>query len=244
MERNMKTIAKIIFIFGVMGFLAGCISTQLQQPIPKNNKFGILSVYNNYADFRHIGVTPAQNQEYKHSLPSLQLNAKITKNLYNTLSRNGYKAIAINSLQEKRDITVIKFGAGGDYISEEGKLFLQRLKRKYNIDYLMLIGPNYIYFGDTRLAMYGYGLYSVGVLWGKKAYISAGYVIYLLDVNNNRIVTKQEGKAEKLVKPKMWKDNYNQISKKDINFIVKTLEQEVPASINDKVIAMMQLLKK
>jgi hypothetical protein len=244
MIKKYKALICVILLSGVC-LLFGCVSVQLSQPLPKNTKVGVLSTYKNQADFKYLGTTIFQHSKYKHSLPDLQLNSKITKLVSKTLKEKGHKAIAINNMKIKSGKIIAQPEEINVYITDYGKTLLTQLKQQYGLNYLLIIKPYYVSpFGDSEsslLALYGYGIFYNGSIFNKKAYIAGGYRINLIRLSDFKILAQQNGEFKKEVDIKIWKDQYKKISKKDLQYIAQTIENNLTASINSKVVYMMQL---
>lgn len=235
---------KILTLFFVVCLLMGCAAMQVRQSLPKGTRIGVLSMYSNDANFKHIGTTMFQNQQYKHSLPNLNLNSKITKRVCAVLKQYGYMGIDVNAMQLDLDKLAVNYGLGFR-ITEYGKSYLKRLQSKYHVNYLLLIQPDGAYFGrnkeDYLLSLWGYGLYYRSFFGMKYVYAAGGYRIYLIDVNNYRLLAQQLGETERKIRASVWKDKYAKMSKEDLRGIVSILGKEIPAAISTKVQKMLGL---
>lgn len=249
----MKNFYKLSIIVFYILCMSACVSLHLQQPLPKNSCIGVISTFNDnaQAEFKHMGTTMFQDDIYHHRLPNLELNSKIATLAYKTLNQYEYKGIIINELPKQKlfDQNVygnFKFTVYGNFkFTDYGNKFLQELTDKYKIDYLLLIVPGVADISKNEMNdisyIKPYGICYRSFLGIKQIYIAGGYIIYLIDVKNSKVLVKQDGLMKHKISSTMWKDTYDQIDKNELYYIVDVLEKEMPESISKKIIDILKL---
>lgn len=66
----------VLFTLISVFLLSGCVSFQVPQPLPKENKIGIISNYRPEAEFRYVGTTAFNDVFYNHALPNLDVKPR------------------------------------------------------------------------------------------------------------------------------------------------------------------------
>jgi len=243
MKLNYKVQLLILSI--LICFLSGCVTTQqLSQPLPKKSRIAILTAFDNTAEFKYVGVTVFGNKEYKHQLSHFSVNAKINESIVKLLKDRGYSAFSINNIVLDLDKALIERGLTDMSVTNYAKTIINRIKKNYHVDYLLVIKPSYAYsagYDDISFVINGFGVYSFGSWRWKQTFITGGFAVYLFNTNDFSQFWSSAGEFHVKAENDLLKDNFNQYSDSEIRKITNTIEKEYPKAINGKVISLMKL---
>jgi len=243
----MKNIIKIICVIGISLIFCGCMPkplfpSQLKQPLPKNTRIGVISIYGDEATFHGVGFLGPDGWDYKHVLPGLQMDKHLTSGVSYYLKVKGYRSLAINNINAESYVPALLLqGFCTVQLSDGEKKLLISFRKKYNVDYLLIIRPDIyahqIWAGADNYytKVHGCGVFSIGRVW-----LFGAYDIVLLDLKAKKL-WRHGGQFDKVISKRYQLNSYDKYSKQQIQYIVKNLQIEMARSVNGTIFNLMYL---
>lgn len=234
----MKTI-KTLLTLSVLLMLTACVSSRIEQPLPRNYRIGVLSNFEQQAKFEYVGTTLFQNTAYQHALPNFDMNKITSEVAVEILRKKGYSAVSLAFCQNNQSARFIDPGIVVPKVAKEKYSYFTQLATQQHIDAVLLIEQMPVAFNSSAIDncsgcteyLDGYGVFTRNFLGLGYTYIGVSYKFYLIRLNDFAILAYQDGGAVKKATRPIWKYKYEQIPGCDLNYIEQLLVEGLYESL-------------
>jgi len=201
------------------------------------SRIGVVANFRDDALFQRAGTTSSGNTSFYRRIPGLKMSMLLTKVVTKDLRRSGkFKVMPIY-----HRIATSLLPAHVDHkgrLSPEYRDYLSKLVRGKKLDQLVLIVPGDIDFGDgqyfgTIWWVSGYGLFNRQFIFMHTNTIFAAYNIYVIDLQNGKILAKAEGNLQSRVHGinVAWHKGYAGVTANTLNKVRDVIRKKMPPSL-------------
>ena len=227
----MKLIRYCVFLWCFL--LVGCATTQLSQPLPKNEAIGVSSQMNAYPNISFIGTTVFTNKpEGSDKAFGMNVQRLMESYLYSQLQSFGYSSVS------RIDQSLLTHDA-------PNKSVIQQVMQAHHLNTLVVIlpgGTNFIEGGvDSMLNPYGYGVFKRSVAMFKAAFVYGSYDIKVYQAPDAKVIASQSRFLKQKITIKPWTSSTSSLTAAERKDVKDFVQQQLLPSMKQDTLAVLKL---